>query len=514
MEPRPTWLARLAPGGEIHPLSDGFVAWNRRSGRGLTLPSEPLAALAAWLPGTPVPPDLAGVARRLQDLRLLREHPPFDPIRAFPVRHRRVLSLPDRRSLWRPLPLHPAPGGHAWIEHSLSDAEWTLWHRVNGARTTEALARETGIPLVAVLAFLESLTAFDAQAIQVRDRPPSPHDASLDRFVSPPRARAHTPGEGRTPAGATDLRMYHLHSVTDASTHFDDRETTVAHAFAVPHPALGGEPYGRRMYRALRAASAWPAGGVVLEVGGGDGELGEALHTAAREEGVPARLHLALDLSPTLLRAQRARQPGTRVIHADACNLPLRDGSVDLLLANEVVADLAAVPLEPARASDPALARALARYDLPPRPGLHNLGAWRFLEEAARLLRPGGLLCITEFGETDETPEETPGLDHPEVSIRFGDLHRVATALGLTARILPMADWLGFALDTPWLSRGSWEGVRALARARDVALPARAWTLATLPLPWRVEGLREVPIHRDGPAPVVTRFHALLAKKS
>jgi len=113
----------------------------------------------------------------------------------------------------------------------------------------------------------------------------------------------------------------------------------------------------------------------------------------------------------------------------------------------------------------------------------------------------------------DEEPTETAHLDHPEVSINFGELAGVARALGLEVELVPMAELLGFDLGSRWLSRGSFEALRTRLRLEGTRLKARAWTRQSLNLPWPVEGLHEVSISQDGPAPVVTRFQALLLRR-
>ena len=179
-------------------------------------------------------------------------------------------------------------------------------------------------------------------------------------------------------------------------------------------------------------------------------------------------------------------------------------------MSNEVIADLPAV-----HATDPAVAERVTRYGLAPLPegAWYNLGAWQLVEEGARLLKPGGAMVLTEFGAEDELPTETTHLDHPEVSIHFGHLRAVAQGLGLQAELLPLHTLLDIDLHARWLSRASFEGMRALHRAEGLHLEARAWTTASVPKPTEVLGLDDVPITSDGAAPVVSRIVALVARK-
>jgi SAM-dependent methyltransferase len=330
--------------------------------------------------------------------------------------------------------------------------------------------------LVDPFAFAAKLTSIDVQALQLRERPLSRPDPGLDHLVAPPRA-AH-------PDQATDLDHFHA-SLDDAATRFDDAETTLAHTLAVPHPALGMEPYGARLR--ARLAERGAAVDDVVEVGPGTGELAAAWLAVG-----PAR-YRRIDRSPALLRAQAERAPGSTGVVGSATALPLPDASVALLVNNEVIADLEVAP-------DGA-------------GGLRNVGALRFVTEIARVLRPGGVAWLSEFGGPDEEPTVTAQLDHAEVSIRFGDLVAAAEALGLEARLEPLADFLGLDLEARWLWRPHFGAVRALLARAGVRLPARAWRPETLPLPWPVEGLRWVSLREEGPGPLPARFWALLLRR-
>ncbi len=486
------------------PWDEGTLLWNPFTGRGIRRPAS--------LPSS------GPLFARLEGEGMLEGHGPALAA-LVPCRSRRVLLLPERPALWCPLPLERGAGGYPYRALTLDRTDLALWRACNEARTVGQVAAVVGVDGARALAFFARLTRLDTQALQLRRRPPSPRDPGLDRLVAPPRPRGHALGGLRGEHGETSLRGWHG-AISDAATHFDVGETTLAHAFAPPHPALGGEPYGARLFRTL--AERWgtsPGRDLVVEVGPGSGELGAAWRDAALAANVQPRLHLRLDASPALLSQQGERQSGTCALRADACSPPLRNGSVDLLICNEVIADLDAVPWD-GHAPDPGtpqseVAARVERYGLPRNPGvrLYNLGAWRMIEAAARLLAPGGGAWISEFGDLDEDPTETSQLDHPEVSIHFGEALAVARGLGLEASVESVASVLGFDLHARWLARGSFEALRALAHARGERLESRAWTPETLPLPERVEGLRWVPITQDGPGPVVTRFQALVMRK-
>lgn len=490
----------LSPGVRALPLGPRTLIWSDRTGRGLW----DAPAVRGTLRSGDGPPALLA---RLAALGLAPGGPPIGA--RIPCRSHWALLLPSESALWCADPTRPTPGGFAWRGLPLDPDEVALWRAFNGARSLDAAAREAGCGPARAATFASRLTRFEVQALQLRALPVRPGDPGLFRLAAAPRPVGPRLAHQVDPSGGTDLARWHAEEIHDAATHFDLVETTVAHAFEHPHPALGGLGFGARLQDRLALSGAVGAGGLLVEVGPGTGALAAAWMARAAETGrTPAR-YLRIDAAPALLAAQATRAPGTEGRRGLAEALPLPDGSVDFLLSNEVIADLRACP------EDAAVRELRARYGIPALPSgaRYNLGTWRFLEEIARVLRPGGRAYVSEFGDLDELPTETTHLDHPEVSIHFGHAAAVARALGLRADVVRLDRLLGADLHATWLSRPSVGGLRALMARDGAHLEARAWTRHTAPLPQPVEGLVEVPITRDGPGPVMTRFQALLLAK-
>jgi len=370
-----------------------------------------------------------------------------------------------------PVPSTRTAGGYAYRKVPLTEEELSTWRAINDARTLEELPGST--------TFLATLTTFDTQAVQLRRKPPRRGDPGLRRLVSPPRP-AHHRTEDQLDEHGTTLGDYHRNQVLDPATQFDDRETTVAHALEIPHPALGSRSYGAALFDTIGTEPRF-----VVEVGCGTGAIAESWP-------YPHIPYLRIDLSPYLLAAQSERAPRSLGVLADAVRLPLRDGCVDLLVSNEVLADLRSERGEQ---------------------GWRNVGSFAFVNEIARVLAPGGTAVLTEFGTLDEPPQEATQLDHPEVSIHFGELAERAVAAGLAVELTRLDDYLGMDLGAVQLSRHSWHALRALARAEQVRLEARAWTPENLVLPWTVEGLDWTTVMHEGPGPLVTRFWACVLRK-
>ncbi|MCB9675358.1 MAG: class I SAM-dependent methyltransferase [Alphaproteobacteria bacterium] len=435
-----------------HALGDRVLYWDPGSGRGFQLDAD--------------------ADPRAAELRASRMGLDADRSGWVVHRSRRVLGLPDEQVLWVPCPLERTAGGFPYRALPLGPALWAFWCDANDSRTVADLERR-GHDVGAAVAALARL---DVQAVQLwPQRVPAARLRHLEAPARPDHART---ADQYGASGTTTLGAYH-DAIGDAAVQFDDRETTVAHALALPHPGLAGVPYGRRLREALEARGFDTA--TTVEVGCGTGELAEAWGADAR--------YVRVDLSPGLLRAQRARVPRSPGVVGDATRLPLRDASVGCLVSNEVLADLPSTPTST---------------------GWDNTGARAMVAEVARVLAPGGRAYLSEFGVVDGEVEEARQLDHPEVAIAFGPLAAYARTLGLTAELVRLDDLLGLDLHAPQLARHSWEALRSLARSRGVALSARAWPPGTPELPWRVEGLEHTTLADEGPGPLVTRFWALL----
>lgn len=491
----------LGPAVEVWAGGDRVALRHRLTGRIAWLAQQTLADLRAQ----PERPELAPLRARLARLYMLEgaEAPLLELV---PGRSRRVLRIGS--ILWHPVPAVHTSGGRGYAERALSDAELRLWEACNGARSLRAAADKAGTSAREAVGFAHALTAPDLQVLQLGERPFRARDPALLQLLGAARPPAHRSADQADRSGGTALAHYHLTDITDGSSHFDDRETTVAHTLQDPHPALAGQRYGARLRWALERRKI-PACGLIVEVGCGDG----ALAAAFLEEPLPASArYTRIDLSPELLRVQRQRVPQTWAVHADARRLPLRDGCVDLLVSNEVLADLPS-----ALDSHPEVRARVEACHLTPLPSgaRSNHGAWRFVEEIARVLAPGGAACVTEFGHPDRPPEEAVQLDHPEVSIHFGHLVAIAAAHGLDAELIRLDELLELAPDARQLARHSFHALRAWTSRAGERLPARAWTASTLSahLGQAVEGLEWVPMRDEGPGPLITRFYALLLRR-
>jgi SAM-dependent methyltransferase len=143
-----------------------------------------------------------------------------------------------------------------------------------------------------------------------------------------------------------------------------------------------------------------------------------------------------------------------------------------------------------------------------------NTGALLLVKEAARVLAPGGVLFVADFGD--------PKGDATPTSIRFADLQAVATEAGLGARVIPLAEALDLDANPQSLSttKASFPALKALFAAHGLELEKRAWlrteieALAEGKLDLKaVHGLQWAPLSERALGLSPKQFWALIAQK-
>lgn len=318
------------------------------------------------------------------------------------------------------------------------------------------------------------------------------------------------PGEAVPPDrfsadGIVDLQAYHRDEISDAPKQFDLGETTMSHMFRDPHPALANRTFTAALLDALAdngllgdGTHEW------VEVGGGTGAFASGMCAAIRAK-LPAiyeqMRYSVVDISPVLQASQqialKRHRKATRTLTLDAETLLLPANSVDFLVCNEVIADLrtahvSAADLDPiakltvTQTTSAEALEAIETYGLAVPAGgedfFINLGAIRFLERVAVVLRPGGGAYVSEFGDQWRFPLESTQLDHPEFSIHFGHMQRVVEQLGLRARVVSVLDFLEFAPEVTTVSatRTWFRNVAWLLQKHGVTLEKIAYTRSQL----------------------------------
>ncbi|MDX9721101.1 MAG: SAM-dependent methyltransferase [Myxococcota bacterium] len=407
--------------------------------------------------------------------------------------------------------------------------EQELWARLDGTRSVRELAQSLSQSWPNCDArTAKTLTQWTNSELQLCRMLDAPRDffrhvglpayalstMPFERCENP----AQSPERAINSAYTHEMVAYHQ-EIADAEQQFESLETTLSHLFREPHPALGGQRYGERALSHLRAAGLWTQRCTrVLELGGGLGYFACAILDTLREtepELYARTEYTILELSPELQRAQRERlrsHPKVRFVLEDVAQLAQRDERYELVLSNEVLADLphalvsrigaspelsewedpdalleaAEEDLESCFDTDPQTAALLERYPLElsaaPARFLLNVGAIRLLEALPSVLAEGGAAWLSEFGDRWRYPVECLHLDHAEVSIHFGHLLQVAVALGFDAELVDIFDALAFDGQQLMLAttQSWWRNFTFLLAERGVQLKKLALTPQSL----------------------------------
>jgi SAM-dependent methyltransferase len=259
--------------------------------------------------------------------------------------------------------------------------------------------------------------------------------------------------------GYHDLAPYYQHKIQDPFRQFDKVETTVSHLYRKGHPALGGKSYGEKFAQALVQRRAIRGGASILEVGCGTGLFGLAFLSEVKKSAptLYRTLHYTFfDLSPAMTASQKQLNKKHQKIisfsHGDAAACDFSRKAYDLIISNEMIADLPVIKLSRKRsrkkgpegeAWDLSRKLGLDFSDGPP-DFILNLGSLRFLSNLSRALKPGGKAYIVEYGSPHGYPVEHFITDHKEYSIHFGHLLGAAPPLGLEGTLHVLTDFLGF----------------------------------------------------------------------
>ncbi|MEW6736616.1 MAG: SAM-dependent methyltransferase [Acidobacteriota bacterium] len=326
---------------------------------------------------------------------------------------------------------------------------------------------------------------------------------------------------------------YYAQSSFEANKQFDQIETTIAHLFRFPHPALNGRNYGAAFcYEVIRRGILSNRYERIIEVGGGTGHFAQGFLQELRKSDSQMEYSI-IDISPALQQAQQdLLKDKARFILGDAQALPFGAKEVNgLIICNEVVADLDAVEMthhEWERSQDPIVEQLRAAFPIEDEKILLNIGAIKFINEAGRVLADGGCAVITEHGlEGNGRIAITGRLDdasrsHTEYSINFNHLRFVAESIGFQAEIIQLIDFLCFDQDMEVANLNDAQGLNGADQNWSIsAIPATEIAAiygCTIKDLRQVAGLRLPKIGGEGfpddnTLPFSLSFKALILKK-
>ena len=436
--------------------------------------------------------------------------------------------------------VHAGPGDelhdvemHGW--------ERSLWELIDGNRSlTELAARmrahpALGAPGEGTASLVSDAVArwvrVEVQAVRLSESPVSvyrrqPHlrQPYLTSVMPYPRLSAE---DARSPAvPLEDARTLHpLGEFAPDEDHEGEKRArpfgsgvgeTFAFLFREPHPALRGATFAERLAQTLVRNDDLPDPvRDIVAVGGTPSFAREILRAVDSGQPGPTseRRCRILDRPPLPVLAAEPHDDRISCESGDAEKLDLPDESVDLLLGIEIARSLSVERLTrddlglghpPVAAMRASLERndedapppnpeerlaalgetgaLILRYRIPlgdaPWSFYLNTGLYRFLENAWRVLRPGGTVVLTELGEEHEYPRLSFAHPLPELTVHWGFAKHVARRLGFDTAFTFLTDLLEVdtAVQVVATSGSSFRALTALAERFGVHLRRLPYT--------------------------------------
>ncbi|MDD2689105.1 MAG: methyltransferase domain-containing protein [Candidatus Omnitrophica bacterium] len=339
-----------------------------------------------------------------------------------------------------------------------------------------------------------------------------------------------------------NLNLYHKNSIHGSHRHFEKNEVTVSHVYREAHPALGGMSYGARLFRKLNSIKKINPQSTVVEVGGGTGFLTRSFLEEYKRNNHTKDLprYACCDLSFKFLENQRDANERHHLSYcqANAECMPFKNNSLDLIIANENIADFTAAKVNKKEAldflggkielsaiKDPSVRRSLywikfASLDINDATPefIFNLGAVEFISRVKKILKRGGLVFITEYGIMNGYPTAVYLRGHVEYSIQFNHLIRVAKALGMRVEIHNLAEFFGFKKNIAVIDHCSLGFLYNMLKKDKIDLPFLAYTKEMLrqKIPKQVRyfnNLKFVELTQKSVCHNLNKFHVLLIFK-
>jgi len=308
----------------------------------------------------------------------------------------------------------------AIVHETISRAAFSALRAALNGQTLGELGESTEI-----FATLHELCSPDRQMVRAMPPGADPADFNSAAHYLTQSVKRRSVNE---PALSADL--YYQSNIQNAEWNFDWLEPTVCHSFRRKTAALGDQTYGERFCDSvLRILPRDSSLGElrVLEIGAGTGIFArDFFHRATEKLEIPIA-YTIVDCSPALLESQRetlgSRIPAVRFIRQDARALSIPGETFDVIVCNEVVADLPAV-------RDP------------------TDGSWcfaallAFLDRVVAHLADAGIAFISEYGDRDQCPRLAEHLNHTEVGIDFGSVMSHCVQHRIPARIEELSRFL------------------------------------------------------------------------
>jgi len=341
-----------------------------------------------------------------------------------------------------------------------------------------------------------------------------------------------------------DLEKFHRNSIETIDRHFETKEITVSFLYREDNPALRGLNYGERLLDEITKFKKIKKSTKILEVGAGLG-FGSKAFLKSLKEKQPSIAddinYIFCDLTFKFLENQRnlTNFYPAEFIQANAETPPFKDNSFDIIIANEIIADFTAVKLskkvvldflngriEKEKINDPSIKKALEWIksssidinDALPE-FIFNLGAFEFMRQINRLLKPNGIAFISEYGFFRGYPRAVFLSGHTEYTIQFSQLIKCIRSLGLDVECLSLLDFFKFDKEEEIVDTCSLNFLYGILKNHNIDLPYLAYTKEMLKeeipkdLFDNFKGLKFRKIRQQSVCHDLNSFYVLLLKK-
>lgn len=329
---------------------------------------------------------------------------------------------------------------------------------MKGEKKTSEICKALSLPENEILATLEKWASEELNMIFLLTRPLEELralEAKEEKYRSVFNALKKEVASVQNAEEETrDLKQYHQLKIRNPLTQFEEVETTVSHYFREPHPILGGKSYGAAFVDAIIQEGALKKPMHILEIGGGTGIFGKCILDAIKKQMPETYREVSyhfLELSPTLLKSQKEATQGhrarTQFIQGDIERHDFNNEKLDLILCNEMMADLTTVKLNKKDPTHPAFSL-IQELQIDVRDAqntfLFNLGAANLLKTIKQILKKEGHAYLVEYGSPHTYPIAAYLKGHTEYSIHFGLLERAARNLSLHPTLTNLSAFLPF----------------------------------------------------------------------
>jgi 2-polyprenyl-3-methyl-5-hydroxy-6-metoxy-1,4-benzoquinol methylase len=364
----------------------------------------------------------------------------------------------------------------------LGSDEAIILKKITGSDKIEDISRSVKIAKKDVLRVIKKFSSKEQDAVSLLDRPlvklKSKQAKNTKYYDILTSIRNEFNSARKSEEDNKAIKEYHQERILDAVEQFNKVEMTVSHVYREPHVLLNGRNYGAAFADVLIKKGVVSSKISILEVGGGTGIFGKSFldEIKVAAPGIYKTIKYAFfELSPALIKSQQKISRGhhniVRFIEGDIESHNFRDEKFDLILSNEMVADLNVVKLRKADFEEPStLTRdkkrsidIISEYGInisdAPKEFLFNLKAIEFLILIKKILNPGGKAYIVEYGSQWGYPKAVVLQGHVEHSIHFDHLERVAQKLHMSPKLTCLVDLLRFNTNTKVVDVISWSGI-------------------------------------------------------